>query len=356
MNTLLHCGLIAQIFVGVAYGTPGLQWLSTEIQSTVVDLGYIGLILLVYEGGLATDFRSLRSNAGISVAVALTGVAVPIALSFSLMGLINATPLQAFAAGAALCSTSLGTTFSVLQSSGLEKTRLGVVLATAAMLDDVVGLVMVKVIVDVGDGDVEAGTVLRPIGVSFAFLVFVIVVARYGLKPLAQRNREGRILLVTTKMGKIARSLPVAFGLHTIPLIGMVTAASYAGTSNLYSAYLTGALIAWYDDELCIPQAPEDQSKSSLPTGSSHYWGNMNIKAQEKAENAEQIVVSEGCGRRPLPSSAGNQNITNDTDPRPSISFPNGRLVFDRYYHPVLEVLLKPFFFVSCIASVLIDS
>ena len=47
--------------------------------------------------------------------------------------------MQAFAAGASLCSTSLGTTFSVMQASGLSTTRTGVVLTSAAMMDDVVG-------------------------------------------------------------------------------------------------------------------------------------------------------------------------------------------------------------------------
>lgn len=56
-----------------------------------------------------------------------------------LVVLANATPLQAFAAGAALCSTSLGTTFTVMQTSGLSATRMGVVLTSAAMMDDVVG-------------------------------------------------------------------------------------------------------------------------------------------------------------------------------------------------------------------------
>lgn len=46
----LYCGLLGQIFVGVAWGTPGAKWLSMEAQQVVVQLGYLGLLLLVYEG------------------------------------------------------------------------------------------------------------------------------------------------------------------------------------------------------------------------------------------------------------------------------------------------------------------
>ena len=90
-------------------------------------------------GGLLTSFKALKANLLLSAGVALTGIALPIALSFCLLPLTGATLLEAFAAGAALCSTSLGTTFTVLSTSGLVATRLGVVLSSAAMMDDVVG-------------------------------------------------------------------------------------------------------------------------------------------------------------------------------------------------------------------------
>lgn len=60
-------------------------------------------------------------------------------MSFILMVFTGATPLQALVAGASLCSTSLGTTFTVMQASGLTATRMGVVLSSAAMIDDVIG-------------------------------------------------------------------------------------------------------------------------------------------------------------------------------------------------------------------------
>lgn len=82
----------------------------------------------------------MKANLALSSGVAATGIALPIGLSYVLLLLANATPLQAFAAGSALCSTSLGTTFAVMQTSGLSATRMGVVLTSAAMMDDVVGM------------------------------------------------------------------------------------------------------------------------------------------------------------------------------------------------------------------------
>ena len=50
LNSLIFCGLIGQVFIGVAFGTPGLRWLSLDVQHVVTQLGYLGLLLIVYEG------------------------------------------------------------------------------------------------------------------------------------------------------------------------------------------------------------------------------------------------------------------------------------------------------------------
>jgi hypothetical protein len=46
----LYCGLLGPVFLGVAFGTPGAKWLGTEAEHVIVQLGYLGLLLLVYEG------------------------------------------------------------------------------------------------------------------------------------------------------------------------------------------------------------------------------------------------------------------------------------------------------------------
>ena len=50
LDKAIYCGLIGQILVGVWFGTPGARWLDQDIEDTVMQLGYIGLILIVYEG------------------------------------------------------------------------------------------------------------------------------------------------------------------------------------------------------------------------------------------------------------------------------------------------------------------
>ena len=49
-DRLLYCGLVGQILVGIGWGTPGAYWLSLDVQNAVSQLGYLGLIVIVYEG------------------------------------------------------------------------------------------------------------------------------------------------------------------------------------------------------------------------------------------------------------------------------------------------------------------
>ena len=52
LDQMIYCGLVGQILVGMAWGTPGGKLLDTDTEHTIVQFGYLGLIMLVYEGGL----------------------------------------------------------------------------------------------------------------------------------------------------------------------------------------------------------------------------------------------------------------------------------------------------------------
>jgi hypothetical protein len=51
LDDLIYCGLIGQVLLGIAYGTPGGKLLGEDVEQVIVQLGYLGLILIVYEGG-----------------------------------------------------------------------------------------------------------------------------------------------------------------------------------------------------------------------------------------------------------------------------------------------------------------
>lgn len=181
--------------------------------------------------------------------MAVIGIGCPIGVSFVLQGLRNISPVHAFAAGAALCSTSLGTTFTVLSTTGLTESRLGVVLSSAAMMDDVFGLMMVQVISNLGQASsFDPVTVVRPVMVSIGFAVLLPVLCRWVVKPLTLKVDLSRPEDETSWLQRLVYSKGSVLSLHTTVIIAMVTGASYAGTSNLFAAYLAGAAISWWSE------------------------------------------------------------------------------------------------------------
>ncbi|KAI5816269.1 Sodium/hydrogen exchanger family-domain-containing protein [Pyronema omphalodes] len=233
LDTLTYCGLVGQIVLGILWGTPLGGFLDRPAEETIVQLGYLGLVLLVYEGGLSTSLKPLLSNLPLSLVVAFTGIALPIGLSFTLTPLAGATHLQSFVAGAALSATSLGTTFTILSSAGFANTRLGVVLTSAAMVDDVIGLVMIQVVSTLGGS--SGGAIARPIGASIGLLILFLVGGWTAGKVFKGRT-----------FGKLADT-PAVVG-HTLLLLASVTVAAYAGASVLFAAFLAGATVRWWDE------------------------------------------------------------------------------------------------------------
>lgn len=54
LDRIVYCGLVGQLLIGIGWGMPGADWLSEGLQQSIVQLGYIGLILIVYEGKQVT--------------------------------------------------------------------------------------------------------------------------------------------------------------------------------------------------------------------------------------------------------------------------------------------------------------
>lgn len=239
---LINAGLVGSLAVGIIFGPQAANIVPLDVMQTFIILGYIGVIILVFEGGLSTNISLLFGNIFLSAAVALTGILLPIAFSLLLLHFgYGYTPLQAFGAGAALCSTSLGTTLALLRPD-LRQTKTGSVLMTAALLDDVAGLVIAAIIPNLtskntggSTNSISWQTITRPILVSLAFAFITPLMAyilRLGLLRLRLAWRQA------------LHTGHVQLFLIIITLSSFVAGARYADTSELFGAYLAGAFLS----------------------------------------------------------------------------------------------------------------
>ena len=139
----------------------GLQQVST-----------LGLYALLFLTGLESELDELVAVAPQAATVALTGVVLPfVAGSAGLYYLFHLPVIAAVFAGAAMTATSIGITASVFGELGFLKTREGQIVIGAAVLDDILGIVILAVVVSLASGD---GLRLAPIlKLVLAALVFV---------------------------------------------------------------------------------------------------------------------------------------------------------------------------------------
>ena len=227
----------------------------------------------------------------------------------------NATSLQAFAAGAALCSTSLGTTFTVMNACGLINTRLGIVLGTAAMEDDVIGLVMIQIITSLsGSGaSVDAVTIVRPIAVSVGFAIVLPLICVFFVKPVTRILIRQPATGLRGRLLEMMKSPRVVLMTHTLLLLGLMAAASYAGISTLFAAYLAGACSSWFD-EVSLSDSQREQQQTSTST------------------------AAPGTDVVPITNSVAEAKVEREL---------TGVKIYERYYAQPLNKVLKPFFFAS---------
>ncbi|KAL4973557.1 Cation/H+ exchanger [Aspergillus desertorum] len=252
---IIRAGIIGQIAVGIIYGRPLADILKTEWQETFITLGYVGLILIIFEGGLGARIDLLKQNFVLSMLGAATGVIFPIGLSYLLLYLgYGYGAVEAFIIGAALSATSLGTTFAVISSASktvdLGQTRVGSVLISAAVIDDVVGLVMSSVISDLGKlsggGDTNLGWLIgRPIVASIGMSIVTPLVTKYLFAPLFRRYIENHF----ARYDHISNIILMA-----LVLCAFTSIAAYAGTSILFGAFLAGTFLTYIPSK--NPESP----------------------------------------------------------------------------------------------------
>lgn len=217
--------VLGEILAGVLVGGSVLGWV--EQTETLKLLGEVGIILLLFEVGLASDLQSFLKVGWSAAAVAALGVVTPFVLGYGLAVALHMTPLQAIFVGATLTATSVAISARVLFDLGKLKTTEGNIILGAAVIDDILGLVTLSVIVGLAEsGNVSWLEVSRTAALAFLFLGLAILVGiRYAhlFSTLVNNmNTRGRIIIAAMTFALLLGY--VAELMHMAPIIGAFAA------------------------------------------------------------------------------------------------------------------------------------
>jgi Kef-type K+ transport system membrane component KefB len=223
----------ASLVINLLQSTAGL---APEAAASVFDrqseaisvMSEIGVIILLFEIGLESSLTELL-KVGIQAAmVAVVGVAAPFAGGvLGMIYIFHAPPIAAIFAAAALTATSIGITAKVLSQIGRINTPEGQIIIGAAILDDILGLIVLAVVSGLGQtGKVDVSGIFYLIITASAFLVGAILIGR-ALTPFLAKivdNLQTRGQLIVVSLIFAFSLAYVATAIHLEGILGSFAA------------------------------------------------------------------------------------------------------------------------------------
>ena len=159
----------------------------------LIKTAEIGVIILMFNAGLDTDVEELKHTGFSAFIIALIGVIVPFIGGAACYLIFNGEPdaqrmLKAAFIGVVLTATSVSITVETLREMGKLKSRVGTAIMAAAVIDDVLGIIVLTVLTGFTDSSVEPLTIFLRIIAYFIRLAIVAVVVRWMFKRICSRQ------------------------------------------------------------------------------------------------------------------------------------------------------------------------
>jgi len=137
--------VIGELLAGVVLGPSLMGWI--EPLEAIKLMAEIGILLLLFEVGLATDVKRLVSTGLESVVVAIFGFVLPLALGFGVSyWFFDFSSLVSLFVGGTITATSIGITVRILSDLKRQHAREGQIVLGAAVLDDILGVVLLALL------------------------------------------------------------------------------------------------------------------------------------------------------------------------------------------------------------------
>ncbi len=170
--------VVGEIVAGLLVGPAVLN--VVKVNDAITVFAEIGVIMLMFSAGLGTDIKRLKSSGVKSFLVALIGVLVPLIGGYALYGAFYgfaAPPSKDFYTalfmGTILTATSVSITVAALVEMGKLDTDVGTTIVGAAVIDDVIGIIVLTCVVGSAGGNSNVGIVLLKIALFFV-ITFVV--------------------------------------------------------------------------------------------------------------------------------------------------------------------------------------
>lgn len=230
--------VVGEIVAGLLLGPSLLGWVNQS--DFLTQMAEIGVVLLMFSAGLETNLEDLKKSGPVAFAIACAGVTVPLVMGTILYMLFYGfSPLgstgfyEAVFMGVILTATSVSITVQALKELGHLKDYVGTTLLSAAIIDDVIGIVVLTVVIGFKDPTSSPVSVIISTVLFFAFALVVGSLIYWVFKKFDTYYPHTRRIPI---MG-LALCLFLAYAAET-----------YFGIADITGAYVAGIILCSLKD------------------------------------------------------------------------------------------------------------
>lgn len=242
--------VVGEIIAGLLIGPSVLGW----VQQTdfLTGMAEVGVVLLMFSAGLETDLKELMKTGPVAFLIACAGVFVPLvggALMY--MGFYGAAPwgsekfYTAVFIGVIMTATSVSITVESLREMGRLKGKVGTTILSAAIIDDVIGIIVLTFVVGFKSPDSNPGKVVVSTLLFFAMAMVVGYILYRIFKGFDERYPHTRRIPII--------SLAMCF-------FFAYAAEHFFGIADITGAYVAGIILCSIRDSSYIEEKMEVSS------------------------------------------------------------------------------------------------
>jgi len=270
--------VVGALLAGVILGPSVLGFVGES--DFLAKTAEIGVILLMFMAGLDTDIKEIKDNCVSYVVIAMMGVLLPLAGGFICYYYyfhVDASNfdevLKAVFMGVILTATSVSITVEALREMGKLGGKVGSAILGAAVLDDIIGIIILTLVSSLKDPSISIASILVKIGLYVIFMGALAVVLKAS-KPTIQEMHDTR---------------RTAIYVFAIVLIIAFVTEEYFGIADITGAYLVGLFCSTYDIK-------QDIAKKMTVPGylffSPIFFASIGIKTELSGMNMNMLIFS----------------------------------------------------------------
>lgn len=277
--------VVGQIIAGLLIGPAILN--IVQPSDFLNQMAEIGVVLLMFSAGLETDLKELIRTGPLALAVACVGVAVPLLGGFVLFSLLMyggfpsvGSPefFRALFIGSIMTATSVTISVQTLRELGHLKGRIGTLILSAAIIDDVIGIIVLTFVISLSGGDTSGNSSIGKVLIQI--LLFFVVTIGVGILVY-------KLFKVLNKKYEHRRRIPI-FGLAFALLMSFV-AEEFFGIADITGAYAAGIILSSIKDSDYVAQKMDI---SSYMIFGPIFFVNIGLKTSFSDMTGELMVFS----------------------------------------------------------------